>query len=42
MGMARTFWLYAAICFAGFLFVWLKVPEAKGKTPEQIERELVD
>ena len=42
IGMAKTFWLYAAICFAGFVFVWLKVPETKGKTLEQIERELVD
>jgi len=41
IGMASTFWLYAAICFAGFVFVWLKVPETKGKTLEQIERELV-
>jgi len=41
IGMANTFWLYAAICFAGFVFVWMKVPETKGKTLEQIERELV-
>jgi SP family xylose:H+ symportor-like MFS transporter len=42
IGTAKTFWLYAAICFAGFLFVWVKVPETKGKSLEQIERELVD
>jgi sugar porter (SP) family MFS transporter len=42
IGMANTFWLYAAICFAGYVFVWKKVPETKGKTLEQIERELVD
>jgi MFS transporter, SP family, xylose:H+ symportor len=42
IGMAKTFWLYAAICFAGFVFVYLRVPETKGKTLEQIERELVD
>lgn len=42
LGMAATFWLYAAICFAGFVFVWLKVPETKGKSLEQIETELVD
>jgi sugar porter (SP) family MFS transporter len=41
-GMAKTFWLYAALCFAGFVFVYVKVPETKGKTLEQIERELVD
>jgi sugar porter (SP) family MFS transporter len=42
IGTAKTFWVYAAICFAGFIFVWLKVPETKGKSLEQIERELVD
>ncbi len=41
IGLAGTFWLYAAICFAGFFFVWFQVPETKGKTLEQIERELV-
>lgn len=42
LGSAGTFWLYAAICVAGFLFIKLKLPETKGKTLEQIERELVD
>ncbi len=42
LGMAKTFWLYAAICFAGFFFVYRRVPETRGKTLEQIERELVD
>jgi MFS transporter, SP family, xylose:H+ symportor len=42
IGTAKTFWLYGAICFAGFFFVWVKVPETKGKSLEQIERELVD
>jgi MFS family permease len=42
IGTAKTFWVYAAICFAGFVFVWVKVPETKGKSLEQIERELVD
>jgi len=40
VGLAGTFWLYAAICCAGFVFVWYKVPETKGKTLEQIESEL--
>jgi sugar porter (SP) family MFS transporter len=42
VGMAATFWLYAGICAAGFVFVLLRVPETKGKTLEQLERELVD
>ncbi|MCX6996704.1 MAG: sugar porter family MFS transporter [Kiritimatiellaeota bacterium] len=41
-GSAGTFWLYAAICVAGFVFIKLKLPETKGKSLEQIERELVD
>jgi len=40
VGMAKTFWIYSAICFAGLAFVWWRVPETKGKSLEQIEREL--
>ncbi len=40
LGSAGTFWTYAGICLAGFFFVFLCVPETKGKTLEQIEREL--
>jgi MFS family permease len=42
LGIARTFWLYAAICVAGFFYTWRRLPETKGKSLEQIERELVD
>jgi sugar porter (SP) family MFS transporter len=42
LGPAGTFWVYAAICTAGFVFVRSTLPETKGKTLEQIERELVD
>jgi sugar porter (SP) family MFS transporter len=42
LGSAGTFWLYAAICAAGFVFIKFQLPETKGKTLEQIERELVD
>jgi MFS family permease len=36
-GPARTFWIYAAICVLGFVFIFLRLPEAKGKTLEEIE-----
>jgi len=42
LGTAGTFWMYAVICVGIFLFVRACLPETKGKTLEQIERELVD
>ena len=42
MGMARCFWVYAGICFAGFIFLYKRLPETRGKTLEQLERDLVD
>lgn len=30
-------WLYASVCAATVLFVWLVVPETQGRTSEQIE-----
>ena len=42
LGSSGTFWLYAVICVAGFLFILLKLPETKGKTLEQLEKQLVD
>jgi MFS transporter, SP family, arabinose:H+ symporter len=41
VGPARTFWLYAGISVLGFLFIRSRVRETKGKTLEEIERELV-
>ena len=35
-----SFWLYAAICVAGFIFIKTKLPETKGKSLEQIEATL--
>ena len=38
LGGAGTFWLYAAICCAGFVFVSRRVVETKGKSLEEIAR----
>jgi SP family sugar porter-like MFS transporter len=34
-----TFWLYGIICLLGFLFIFRKLPETKGKSLEEIEHE---
>ena len=38
LGTARTFWIYAGVCAAGFLFVLRYLPETKQKTLEEIQR----
>ena len=35
-----TFWIYGGICIAGFLFIRSQLPETKGKSLEEIEKEL--
>jgi sugar porter (SP) family MFS transporter len=40
LGWSLNFWLYAVICVAGFAIIWYKLPETKGKSLEQIEKEL--
>jgi MFS transporter, SP family, arabinose:H+ symporter len=40
-GSAGTFWLYAGICLLGFCLVKFRLPETKGKTLEEIEKELL-
>lgn len=33
----KSFYIYSAVCAIGFLFVWWKVRETKGKTLEELE-----
>ncbi|WP_373520136.1 sugar porter family MFS transporter [Aquiflexum sp.] len=40
LGWANNFWLYGIICAVGFVVLYLVLPETKGKSLEQIEREL--
>lgn len=42
LGAHGTFWVYGGICVVGFSVILRKLPETKGKSLEQIERELVD
>lgn len=41
LGTYGPFYLYAIICFAGFLFVKKKVKETKGRTLEELEENLI-
>ena len=36
-----TFWLYGDICLVGCLFIQARLPETKGKSLEEIEKEIV-
>ncbi len=38
---AGTFAIYAGICAVGFIFLFRRLPETKGRTLEELERELV-
>lgn len=41
LGAAGTFWLYGVICLAGGVFVVFYLPETKGKSLEELEKELI-
>ena len=42
VGAHGAFWIYGAICVLGYFFIHARLPETKGKSLEDIERELVD
>lgn len=37
LGMAATFWVYAAVCVVGLVWGYYYIPETRGKTLEEIE-----
>lgn len=39
LNASGTFWLYGCICLLGFLFIFKRLPETKGKSLEQIEQD---
>lgn len=41
LGAAGTFWVYGIICLAGGIFVLRCLPETKGKSLEELEKELI-
>lgn len=41
LGAAGTFWLYAVICVLGLGFISRRLPETKGKSLEELEKQLL-
>ena len=41
LGAHGAFWIFGGVCLVGFVVIFKKLPETKGKTLEDIERELV-
>ena len=41
LGSSGTFWIYSAICMCAFVFLFRNCPETKGKSLEELEKELV-
>ncbi len=37
--ISGAFWIYAAICFSGYLFIRARLSETKGKSLEEVENE---
>ena len=41
LGSSGSFWIYSAICFCAFIFLWNRCPETKDKSLEELEQELI-
>jgi len=41
LGSSGTFWVYGTICLCAFIFLFRRCPETKGKSLEQLEKELI-
>jgi len=41
LGSSGTFWIYSLICASGFIFIFRVLPETKGKSLEELEKELI-
>jgi len=41
LGSSGTFWIYSTICVCAFLFLFRNCPETKGKSLEELEKELI-
>jgi len=41
LGSSGTFWIYSGICICAFVFLWTHCPETKGKSLEELEKELI-
>ena len=41
LGSSGTFWAYSLICVCAFVYLWRNCPETKGKSLEELEKQLV-
>lgn len=41
LGSYGTFWIYSAVCMAGFIFIKKMLPETKDKSLEELENTLI-
>ena len=41
LGSSGSFWIYSGICICAFIFLWNRCPETKGKSLEELEKELI-